>query len=273
MDKFYGGMGKLGITEDQVVSHQRVLRQEALRKGEDFTKEDRQNLTHQLRRAALNPDSDEAQQSAQKVKESHDTVLGAEVRQAKSAGPEVAVHTVGDLQKKLDSIGTRRAERARDRARRNARFKDEVAQHNYEASVKALRDHGVAVSDEVREAISIREKGVDTREVVKRYERRLHDEFMLRHRDEIAELLQQRMLAQGDVMEAAGAAGGRFGYGPLAERAARVAAKPEEAGVGLEELNPSKSDGGRHTVQESSPPPLHSCRVDKRATRGAQGRC
>ncbi|ACZ49565.1 hypothetical protein ACIS_01095 [Anaplasma centrale str. Israel] len=80
MDKFYGGMGKLGITEDQVVSHQRVLRQEALRKGEDFTKEDRQNLTHQLRRAALNPDSDEAQQFAQKVKESHAKVQAEEAR-------------------------------------------------------------------------------------------------------------------------------------------------------------------------------------------------
>ncbi|WP_148207724.1 hypothetical protein [Anaplasma centrale] len=331
MDKFYDGMKSLGITEDHVVSHQRILKREALNKGAEFTKKDRQGLARELGRAALDPGSNAAkqfaqkvkeshkilEQEAQKVKESHAKVQGARAQQTGPANhsspefmfptpkairelpgaseyPKVMAQLFPDATRvsawkllraeelltahikaglnpdtfnfespavlpsseekhsKLDiraryerewrairnhllkeaeamsrEAACRHAEWARSRARRDAELMARITQHNYEASVRALEDEGLVVSDEIKAAIMKREKALE-----QAARERAASGFLKRVSDTIREAV--RAFRE------------RFLYNEEASRrTAEVEAKLERAGVKIEEQSEVAVDVSR----------------------------
>lgn len=361
MDRYHSGMDALGIDENQVLSHQKMLQREAFSKGREFTDQDKQGLMQRLMQAALNPSSDAAQEFAKQVKESHKKVsswstkaqrpalrddpattdpskaefffptpgrikglpgadqypkvmaqmfpepekatpwmlLRAEEKlvahikagldpqefdfHAPIAKPDVPPkpsQTRYDQQKKMirdvfikdmeramdtvrEQVDRKHAERAKQRAQRDAEFRAKITQHNYEASVNALESRGVTVNDDIKQAIMEREKTIEKeaemransgkespnffqrvlqtiREVVKAVVK-LFDRPVGPLPDQVTSAVDNIMaqLRTGDTGKGAKKGVEQGKTDPLAERTSEVKAKLEAAGIKFDEQQQS----------------------------------
>ncbi|KAF2281684.1 hypothetical protein GH714_042508 [Hevea brasiliensis] len=133
---------------------------------------------------------------------------------------------IKDMERVMDTVreqvDRKHAERAKQRAQRDAEFRAKITQHNYEASVNALESRGVTVNDDIKQAIMEREKTIEK-----------EAETRGAPADQVTSAVDNIMaqLRTGDTGKGAKKGVEQGKTDPLAERTSEVKAKLEAAGT------------------------------------------